>query len=601
MNRRSSFLRKVSYGVAIVALLFPLSLLSAPATVDSAGGTLAQLRAENQLSQAGLGEIDPASETIKLATLGLRGIAVQVLWNQATHYKKVEDWTNLTATLEQLAKLQPNFVTFWKYQSWNLSYNVSVEFDDYHDRYYWVRRGIQFLEQGVKYNRDNPALLWEHGWVLGQKIGRADEKVQYRRLFKADDEYHPVDRTPAERDNWLVSKKAYLESVAAVDERGKSLGKKSPSIFYSSSSKSQMNYAEAIEDEGLFDTAVAAWKKAGDEWRDFGNVPIEHSQGKILVFNDEEYLQEEVERLTAELNGIAEGLEEQVIADGNAQMTPEQREAWESPLEGRTEEQSTLYYEAQQLVRVTPEKLAAKAGELEPAKARLAKELAAELADVTQTVRYIGNYKDTTNYDYWALRCAFEPTKAAVAARSRVYEARRSFRKEGDPIAAKELYEEAFDQWDKVFEEFPDLLDTDGTTGDDVMVYIYEYNKVLEQLDEEIAEDFPLWDVIEAFDTDQVFSIQIRERDQARPRAVEAAAGLLGADLSSEATEEDTADKPDASDEETAVQDGDAADSEAETSVDSATQAEDVVEDVAEGSEAASPVEEAATAAGDAS
>lgn len=558
MNRRSSFLRKVSYGAAIAALLFPLSLLSAPATVDSAGGTLARLRAENQLSQADLGEIDPASETIKLATLGLRGLAVQVLWDRATHYKKVEDWTNLTATLEQLAKLQPNFVTFWKYQSWNLSYNVSVEFDDYKDRYYWVRRGIQFLEQGVKYNRDSPQLLWELGWVLGQKVGRADEKVQYRRLFKADDEYHPVDRTPTERDNWLVSKKAYLESVAAVDERGKSLGKKSPAIFYSSSAKSQMNYAEAIGNEGLFDTAVSAWKKAGDEWRDFGNVPIEHSQGKILIFNDQEYLEEEVQRLEDELNSIAGDLEEQVIADGKAKMTDAQREAFETPAAERTEEQTELYYEVNSLVQVTPQKLAAKVGELAPDKSRLAKELAAELADKGKTLRFIKNYKDTTNFDYWALRCEFEPTKSAVEARRLVYDAQRKFREEGDPMAAKGLYEDAFDRWAEVFEEFPVLLDPSGTTGDDVMVFVYEYNDVLEQLDEEITGDFPLWDIIESFDVDQVFSLQLREREQARPRAVEAAAGLLGGGLT----------EGDASDDEASET------SEAETPVEDAPSAE---------------------------
>ncbi len=104
------------------------------------------------LAQVNLGEVDPASETIKLATLGLRGVAVNLLWEKANYYKKIEDWTNLTATLEQLAKLQPNFITFWKFQAWNLTYNVSVEFDDYHDRYYYVRRGIQFLQEGEHYN-----------------------------------------------------------------------------------------------------------------------------------------------------------------------------------------------------------------------------------------------------------------------------------------------------------------------------------------------------------------------------------------------------------------------------------------------------------------
>jgi hypothetical protein len=514
MNRRSSFFRKVTYGVIIAMLLFPLSILSAPATVDSKGGKLAQLRAENGLSQAGLGEIDPASETIKLATLGLRGLAVQFLWNNANHYKKVEDWTNLTATLEQLAKLQPNFVTFWKYQSWNLSYNVSVEFDDYHDRYYWVRRGIQFLEQGLGYNRDNPHLEWEHGWVLGQKVGRADEKVQYRRLFKADDEYHPADRPPADRDNWLVSKKAYLEAVRSVDERGKSLDKKSPAIFYSSAPKSQMNYAEAIEDEGLFDTAVAAWKIAQQDWREFGNRPIEHSTGKILVFNDQEFVNKEVERLTAQLEGIVGGLREKVEAEAREKLTLEQKAALEIPPAEQDEKQSQLYYEAQSALEVTPEKLAAKAAELEPSKAREAREVAAELMEKETLARFIRNYKDTTNFDYWALRTEFEQSTAAVSARTLLYRARRLFLEEGDTVQAKELYEEAFARWADVFKEFPALTNQDGTTGDDVMVFIYEYQDVLEQLDEDIPEDFPLWDIIEKFDSEQKLQIPLREHLQ---------------------------------------------------------------------------------------
>src|SRR5258707_643203 len=142
MTERTSFYHKLAYLAGIVILAFPIVWLSVPATNTKPGGKLAQLRKSYKLSQVNLGEVDPASETIKLATLGLRGVAVNLLWEKANYYKKTEDWTNLTATLEQLAKLQPNFITFWKFQAWNLTYNVSVEFDDYNDRYYYVRRGI---------------------------------------------------------------------------------------------------------------------------------------------------------------------------------------------------------------------------------------------------------------------------------------------------------------------------------------------------------------------------------------------------------------------------------------------------------------------------
>ena len=104
MNQHTTFYRKITYLVLIAVLLFPISRLGAPATREDQGGRLAQLRQENDLGQSDLGEIDPASETIRLATLGLRGIAVSMLWNKANEYKKKEDWTNFRATLAQLAR-----------------------------------------------------------------------------------------------------------------------------------------------------------------------------------------------------------------------------------------------------------------------------------------------------------------------------------------------------------------------------------------------------------------------------------------------------------------------------------------------------------------
>jgi hypothetical protein len=118
--------------------------------------------------------------------------------------------------LEQMTKLQPNFYSVWDFQAHNLSYNISVEFDDYHDRYSWVMKGIEFLRQGITYNLREPRLLGRMGWFIGQKVGRADEKKQYRRLFKADDEFHERDRpgrTLPERDNWLVARE---KSVALL-------------------------------------------------------------------------------------------------------------------------------------------------------------------------------------------------------------------------------------------------------------------------------------------------------------------------------------------------------------------------------------------------
>src|SRR6201987_1309998 len=102
MSERRGLYRKIILLSLIAILLVLQSLFSQPPSIDSQGnrspgGKLAQLRDQYQLSQAALGEVDPTSETMKLATLGLRGVAVQILWNTAQQYQKVEDWTSCKA------------------------------------------------------------------------------------------------------------------------------------------------------------------------------------------------------------------------------------------------------------------------------------------------------------------------------------------------------------------------------------------------------------------------------------------------------------------------------------------------------------------------
>ncbi len=99
----------------------------------------------------------------------------------------------------------------WVFQGWNLCYNISVEFDDYHDRYYWVIKGINFLKEGTTYNKKDPRLLSEIGWTIGEKIGRADEHVQFRQLFREDDDFNgSLPRT--QRDNWLVGREWLMKA-----------------------------------------------------------------------------------------------------------------------------------------------------------------------------------------------------------------------------------------------------------------------------------------------------------------------------------------------------------------------------------------------------
>src|SRR5690606_4833031 len=151
MNKNQSFQRKIFYGVCMIVLLIAISLISRPATSDESnpGGLLAQMRKEYRISDAELGKVDPASEAMRLSLLGLDGVAITILWNNLNEYQKTEQYTLMEATAKTISYLNPHLLKVWEFQAWNLSYNVSREFDNYKHRYLWVKRGINYHMQGT--------------------------------------------------------------------------------------------------------------------------------------------------------------------------------------------------------------------------------------------------------------------------------------------------------------------------------------------------------------------------------------------------------------------------------------------------------------------
>ncbi len=480
--------------VAIAVLLVPLSMLSQPADSSSPGGLLARLRSRYGLSQAELGEVDPASETMRFATLGLKNVAVTLLWDRANHYKKVEDWTNLSATLEQMTKLQPNFYSVWDFQAHNLSYNISVEFDDYHDRYAWVMKGIEFLRQGIALNLREPRLLGRMGWFIGQKVGRADEKKQYRRLFKADDDFHERDRpgrTLPERDNWLVAREKYLAAQQLADS-GAPL-KTTPLIFHSEPMMTAINHARALADDGVFGTTGRdAWTLAGEEMRRFAMREIPTSWDVPIRLGLEEEEEARARRLADELEALLPGRFAALEQRRREALSAEQREALDLQPGERSERQQQVAFEAERAIKVTWPMVAREA----PADLReRALDLARRHQEAEETATMIERYRDIVNFNFWRATCEAEVTEPALRAREKTWEARREFEK-ARLQPAKEAFEEAFTAWREVLDAAPVLRD-DQLVADDIAEIVDDYRRVLEQLDEPFPRPFVLQDVLD--------------------------------------------------------------------------------------------------------
>lgn len=479
MMQNASFVRKVIYIVAIVLLLIPLSLISSPSTRDqdneiqSPGGKLARLRETAKLSQANLGEVEPASETMKLATLGLRPIAVTALWWNANEYKRVENYPKLSATLEQIIKIQPNFIEVWEFQAHNLSYNISREFDDFEDRYTWVKTGMQFLMKGIVYNSRDHRIIDNLGLFFGQKLGRADERMEFRRLFRKDSHFHEevsdevqLDDTVryGGPDNWLVAKQWFQRSRDMVDSLKLPMYGRSPLIFYKNVPSQTRNYAIDIENEFFPDEgAQRAWQQAHEEWVSYGNRPIRTSFG-FDIFLDK-YIQagERVLALRQQLDDLYPGVRDKTNARIAESFSENQKKALEVPIDERTTEEHSLAKIARsEFTKVTDEFIIQQGND--PSKERQAYRLVAEIKLAEQRWNTCQKYRSTSNYDYWHARSKSESSDAALKARQSLFEAEGLYKKTM-MVEAIEKYEDSFKNFATVLNKYDvlqdDLIETD--------------------------------------------------------------------------------------------------------------------------------------------
>ncbi|MEM7453911.1 MAG: hypothetical protein AAF456_06095, partial [Planctomycetota bacterium] len=483
--KNKSFVRKIIYLVIIGALVIPLSLISRPASQgtqrDDEGGKLAQLRTEYNLSQANLMEIDPASETMKLATLGLRGVAVNALWMQAMEHRKKENWDGLASTLQALIKVQPNFVKVWEYQAHNLSYNISMEFDDYEYRYHWVKKGIEFLEEGIPYNRKDHRMLDNLGFFTGMKIGRSDERFQFRRMFREDTDFHDsmshiIDPSRYEEgdygyDNWLMAWCWYDESRKLVSTAG--VPQQTSDVLYFAKRPAQLrNEAQSLKDEFKTDIAIQdIWERSRDAWIDYGRMQITNSQDVSITLEGMIDYSEELERKRAELDAMAPGVRRDITEELFEQLgvSEEERAILDKPIAERTDEEAAIANRLNLQILQEDNIIDVRVLSEIPEEQRMAgRRIVDEIMDTMMQMRSIEQQDSVSNYRYWRERTECEASEICVRARRALYDAqqmaKRSVfddeyyldRETGERRVTQKgaitLYEEAFELWREVFD-----------------------------------------------------------------------------------------------------------------------------------------------------
>jgi len=536
--------RKWIYGVSMIMLIVVLFALSFPATLSTKefkgqpGGVLAQYRDQHGLSQTELGQIDPTSETIRLATLGMRGFASTILGEKAIQYQMKKDWTRLRATLDQSIKLQPHSIHVWRYQAWNLSYNVSVSFDDYHDKFYWVIEGLNYMLEGVRMNDKEPRLCWDMGWFISNKIGRDDAAKYYRRLFSGErgpdhkespdyvkdfrERFTPPIGFPRDSDkydNWRAGKAWFLAAESKIAPPRYPVRGMANVVFYSDAPTCQFYYADNLEKDGIFgQVAQRAWKESEDDWRAFGELPIETSYddevkgGRLaLQLNRKEELIDSAGEKKDQLDALAPGVRDELEKEKRPNLPPEDRASWDKYREtldkykkekknrqGRKSEkpllQPSVELDLKERAEARPDEIARRSPQ---AHRQEALNLAKEIERDETLARYITRERTTVNFDFWRTRARAEQTDECLAARKAILDGDLAFAK-GDLIRARPEYEKGLHGWRKVLDdpEFHSLVD-DISLGGDLMDVIRRYQKCLDQDDQGLPQPFILQDIID--------------------------------------------------------------------------------------------------------
>jgi len=504
MNRTTQFRRKLIYLGVLVLMLIPLYLLGQPAGGGGdGGGQLAQMRDSFDISESDLGEISPASETMKLASLGMRGIAASLLWKKSHEYRVQHEWDRLKASLNNIALLQPHFDKVWEFQAHNLAYNVSTEFDDYRQRYEMVREGTEFLTKGVKQNRKAPRLIWYTGWFYGSKLGLSDEKKQFRRLFADDEVLHEqlrdqgIDVYGSEAlgpfrkpDNWLIGRLWCNTGYELVDA-GIPIRRQTPINFYKTGPKWRIKHAEAIEKEGVLnDSAQEAWQRALEDWQALGKRSIPTTASFTIKLGQIDELNRRRAETIQELSEVAGSAYERAQKALIDTFEPVAKDAIGTPLEQRTKSQQSI---ADQYAGSMVPDLARVARDADPSVRLRALQLVDLVKDLDERIIKTEGHRKQINYPYWEMLALAEQEERTVTARRLIYEAGEALTKEGELENSLSLYNQSFELWAEIFDDYPILVIDDS--AQDLFESVRDYMKATDS--DEVPEDFPLKTFVE--------------------------------------------------------------------------------------------------------
>ena len=167
-----------------------LLLLLAAALLAGAGRVQQRLNRDRErlglTRGSALSGAPPVLAFTTVALGGFRGLISNYLWIRANDLQLDDKFFEAAQLADWITALEPGFSQVWRFQAWNMAYNISVKFKDFSDRWRWVERGIELLrDEGLRYNPNDLALYNELAWFFQHKMGQNmdDANVYYKQQW----------------------------------------------------------------------------------------------------------------------------------------------------------------------------------------------------------------------------------------------------------------------------------------------------------------------------------------------------------------------------------------------------------------------------------
>jgi hypothetical protein len=271
---------------------------------------------------------------------------------------------------------------------------------------------------------------------------------------------------------------------------------------------SLINGAAAIEKDGYFgERAITAWDEAARNWYGadqsstdlrhmvYGNRLIPTSAGFDIRLNEGEVVDQRIKETAAELDQLAPGVREKLIAEKRAALPEAVQKALDIPEAKLNQETAALKYAGQQQIVVSHEEVARTVTGPNRLKAF---QLTDKLEGDANLAKFIKIYRQIVNFEYWRMRCKAEREPRMMEARQKVFNADKQLELGQNYTEMQKLYEDAWDSFAKIFADYPELMP--NPESEELVESIERYRDLLAQLDKPFPTDFVLNDLLEKHD-----------------------------------------------------------------------------------------------------